>query len=96
MANDEELDYISTSPFLNTPPEVKAQDEIDKPALEKIHKLLQTKIESYSDVASLDVAEKLLPIKEQLIVNQMVIIHLKDLQDIITTTLGNIKEKYNG
>ena len=94
--HDEELGYVSTSPFLSVPPETKAQDEIDKPTLVRVQDVLQGQIDRYGKVSAFDVGETDFTVKEQLAMAQQMVVHLTELQELIKTTLSNIKEKYNG
>jgi hypothetical protein len=96
MAQDEELDYISTSPFSTAPVQVKSQDEEDLPTIKRLQKTLQDQITTYETVYTLTVDEKDFTVKQQLANNQQMVLRLKELQAIVDTTINNIREKYRG
>jgi hypothetical protein len=92
---DEELDYISSSPMTRAiKREVKPQDELDMPTLEKVLLSIDRKIDFHNSLDSLSVSENILSVKEQLAVNQTVVTHLRELKLLVETTINNVKEKY--
>lgn len=91
---DEDLDYISSSPLLDTPVETNTQDEEDLPTLKQVLKLLDAQIEDYKTIDMLNVNDPVFTVAEQLEINNRVVTHLGQLKILVETTIGNIKEKY--
>lgn len=91
---NDELDYTGTQSFNGNPINTVAQDEKDEPVLKFIQKILTDKIEFYSTVDSLDIEEKLFPLKEQVAHNARVRNTLLEMQSAIEKVLEDIGEKY--
>lgn len=90
----DELDYTGTQSFNGNPIQTVAQDEKDEPVLKFVQKMLTDKIEFYSMVDSLDIEEKLFPLKEQIAHNARVRDSLLEVQSAIDKVLEDIGEKY--
>ena len=92
---EEELDYISSSPLIETENEpVKTQDELDLPTLKAVCLTLEAQIKFYDSVDSLDVGNKNFTVKQQLAVNKRVKLNLEQALTMVQSTIENIKEKY--
>ena len=97
MDDNEELEYISSSPLLDTEPQkAKPQDEFDLPALLAIQKMIDGQIAFYDSIRALTVNESALTVKEQLAVNQNTQANLTQVKALVDTIVTNIREKYSG
>lgn len=94
--DDEELDYVSSSALLTTPPETKVEDEVDLPALKQIQKRLAEQIASYASISRLALGDKTFTIEQQLAINKAIVEHLTEMKVLVDTVIDNIREKYNG
>ena len=91
----EELDYVSSSPILQSAKrDVKPQDESDMPALERLKSLFDTWEDNYSRIDQLSVYDPKLSVEEQLAINQAITNHLRQLKQLVETTISDVKEKY--
>jgi hypothetical protein len=91
----EELEYVSSSAdMLPTQRDVKPQDEADMPALERVAALFATWEDNYSRIDQLSAYDPKLSVDQQLLVNQAVTNHLRQLKQLVDTTINDVKEKY--
>jgi hypothetical protein len=97
---DEELGYVSSAPaFINVDPkqEVNANDEADMPALIKVLTLIEDRKAYYHSVDCLDAREDGVSLKNQLLINEKVVHHLDEMQALVMSAIGKVKEaQYNG
>ena len=92
---DEELAYVSSSPLVETAkPKVKAQDEKDLSTLVKVQQVLTERIAAYSTIAYLTADEKHFTVKEQLAINQSIMVNLQEIKLMIDSAITNVREKY--
>lgn len=92
---DEELNYVSSSPLVETKkPEVKAQDERDISTLKKVQRLLQDEINAYSLTDRLTIDETHFTVKQQLAMNKSIALSLNEIKLTVDAAINNVKEKY--
>ena len=93
--DNEELDYISSSPLLATAPKpVKAKDELDMPALERLAIAIDLTIASYKMTDRLDLSDTNFSIEQQLAMNIGMQTHLIEFKQLVDDTIQTVKEKY--
>jgi hypothetical protein len=91
----EELDYVSSSADMQPAKRaVKHQDEADMSALERLKLLFDTWEDNYSRVDQLSVYDPDLSVEQQLAINQAITNHLRQLKQLVETTISDVKEKY--
>ena len=92
-----QLSYISSSPDFNLAPavDVKPQDELDLPALERVLKVLKTRKAQYQSIETLTYGIDL-TVENQLIINTRMVAHIDELESLITSTILMVKEHLNG
>lgn len=93
--NDEELDYVSSSPLLNDNKEEVIADEKDMSALARLQQQVRADIKSYSNISRLALGDKVLTIEQQLAVNQCVVSHLETYKALIDAAILKVKEASN-
>lgn len=93
-SGNENLDYISSSPYLVTPKKTKPIDELQISTIRRVQDKIEDQIELYSRISSLSLDESPLTIKEQLAVNKSVVFHLEEIRAITEATINDINEKY--
>lgn len=92
---DEELNYVSTSPDLQSVQrDVKPQDVTDMPTLERVLVKLNEWEALYMSVDSLTVDEKPFTVTQQLALNQKAVLMARELKLMVETTISDVKEKY--
>lgn len=92
---DEELDYVSSSPLVDTKkPEPKAQDEKDISTLKKVQRMLEDEIAARKTTDRLTVDETHFTVKQQLAMNQEVVVILNGFKLTVDSAINNVKEKY--
>ena len=92
---EEELDYVSSSPLVETrKPEPKVQDEKDISTLKKVSKMMADEIEAYACVDRLTIDETNFTVKEQLAMNKSIATSIKEFKLTIDSAINNVKEKY--
>lgn len=91
---NEELDYVSSSPLVGAKRQVVAQDELDLPTLSRVQGLIEEQLRHYTSIASLDPANEVLTVKEQLTVNKHIVQRLGEIKILIDTTIDNVEEMY--
>lgn len=91
------LGYVSSAPDFNLAPavEVKPQDELDLPALERVIKVLKIRKAQYQSIETLTYGIDL-TVENQLIINTRMVAHLNELEAMITSTILMVKEHING
>lgn len=94
--NNEDLQYVSSSPLLIDASDVLPQDEVDLPALEQVKELLNNRRTYYQSVDSLSLEDKTLSIEQQLSVHKKVLFHIQELETLIDSVITKVKEKQNG
>lgn len=92
----DELSYVSSQPLLVGQETAKPQDQADLSTLEQVLKLLHDRRAFYESVDSLTLDEKTLTIKQQLAINKKVLIHLQEIEGLVTNTINKVREIQNG
>lgn len=87
--NDEQLDYVSSSPLLATASVAKSRDEDDRGTLDLVLKLVNNRIEYYLSIDSLD-AESKLSISSQLVSNKAIVRHLRELHAMLVNAIQEV------
>lgn len=72
------------------------QDEADLPALVLAQKLIRNRQEYYESVASLDLADEVFSVEQQLAINKKMVFHLQELDSQLDRAITKVKEKLNG
>lgn len=92
---DEELDYVSSSPLVDTKkPEPKLQDEKDISTLKKVQRLLGDEIAARKTTDRLTVDETHFTVKQQLAMNQEIVLILNGFKLTVDSAINNVREKY--
>jgi len=92
---DEELDYVSSSPLVDTKrPEPKAQDEKDISTLKKVSRLMAEEIAARKTTDRLTIDETQFTVKQQLAMNQEVARIISEFKQTVDSAITNVKEKY--
>lgn len=95
--NDEinQLGYVSSAPDLDFAPkvEVKAQDEADLPALERVSQLLKLRKAYYKSTDNFTLGD--LSLDNQFIINKQMQLHIQELESLVDTVIAKVKEKLN-
>lgn len=92
---DEELDYVSSSPLVDTKkPEPKVQDEKDISTLKKVQRLLGDEIAARKTTDRLTIDESQFTVKQQLAMNQEVARIISEIKLTVDSAITNVKEKY--
>ena len=92
---DEELDYVTSSPLVKKKkPEPKAQDEKDISTLKKVQRMLEDEIAARKTTDRLTVDETHFTVKQQLAMNQEVVVILNGFKLTVDSAINNVKEKY--
>ena len=92
---EEELDYVSLGD-LGTQQDIRVTtDEANLDTLVSLQKILLNQIDSYSKTSRLDLSEKLFPLKEQLAINIEVAKRLKEVELVVSSAIGKVKEIQN-
>ena len=92
---DEELNYVSSSPLVETQkPKVKPQDERDISTLKKVQQMFLDEIAARKTTDRLTVDETHFTVKQQLAMNQEIALILNDIKLTVDAAINNVKEKY--
>ena len=93
--DNEELDYVSSSPLIDTKrPEPKAQDERDISTLKKVSKMMAEEIAARKTTDRLTIDETHFTVKQQLAMNQEVVSILNGFKLTVDAAINNVREKY--
>lgn len=97
LDENEDLDYVSSSPLLDTePPKIKVEDEVDLPILLQLKRMIDQQIANRSNLFAVTVDESVMSVQQQIAVQQAVVDDLSTIKTLIDTTIQDIKEKYKG
>lgn len=91
---EEELAYLSSAPLLvDTDDLTVVQDEEDLPTLAQVLKLIKDRKKYYRSIDSLDLSQTEFKLKQQAFINKQHILHLQELETMITSAINKVKEK---
>lgn len=80
-------DFVKLAPATNTKP----QDEVDLPALLMVSRLLAARKAKYESIKSFTLGD--ISLDNQLIINNQMVFHIEELQNLVDTTIQRVKEK---
>lgn len=90
--NNEGLQYVSSSPLLETAPEeVSSKDEQDIGVIEALLELVKTRKEFYESIASLDEGNTAFSVKEQVAINRRVLSLINEIDTLLSNKIKEVR-----
>lgn len=89
--NNEELGYVSSSPYLATEPVKIVKNEEDLSALKAVLSLLDDRMKYYRAIDSLHTLDNSLSVEQRLAVSTAIVGHISELRSLITNAIEGVE-----